>query len=224
MITLAALGVAQLERVTGLSTSSLYNAYGDKAGLHRRAVEHYNDAFMAPRLDRYAGPDATLDDLEGLFTSLLEPPLDDGYGCLLINTATELGNRPRGNLTMPASRTVLQPSSVPEVPYAQGIDVRGVERIVFVSGQIGTDDDGVWLDGVEAQTRRRVRAVLAEADLTMEDIVKLTIYLTDPADYAPFMGVAAELMAKPTAAVTGLVVPFLSAPEQKVEIEAIAVG
>ncbi len=87
----SALSVAQLERATGLSASSLYNAYGDKAGLHRRAIAHYVDAFMAPRLERFAGPDATLDDLEGLFTSLLEPPLDDGYGCLLINTATELG-------------------------------------------------------------------------------------------------------------------------------------
>jgi 2-iminobutanoate/2-iminopropanoate deaminase len=128
---------------------------------------------------------------------------------------------------MTITRTVLQPAGVPEVPYAQGIDVRDISRLVFVSGQIGTDDEGNWLDGVEAQTRQvitRVRAVLAEAGLTMEDVVKLTIYLTDPADYGPFMAVAGELMAKPTAAVTGLVVPFLSAPEQKVEIEAIAAG
>lgn len=125
------------------------------------------------------------------------------------------------------TRTVLQPPGVPEVPYAQGLEVRNARQLVFVSGQIGTDDDGNWLDGVEAQTRQvitRVAAVLAAADLTMDDVVKLTIYLTDPADYGPFMAVAGELMAKPTAAVTGLVVPFLSSPEQKVEIEAIAVG
>ena len=128
---------------------------------------------------------------------------------------------------MTTSRTVLQPPGVPEVPYAQGVDVRGVERLIFVSGQIGTDDDGNWLDGIEAQTTQviaRVRAVLDAAGLTMEDVVKLTIYLTDPADYGPFLETAGELMAKPTAAVTGLVVPFLSSPEQKVEIEAIAVG
>lgn len=89
----AALSVAQLERATGLAASSIYNAYGDKAGLHRRAIAHYVDAFIVPRLEAHAGPEATLDDLERLFTSLLEPPLDDGYGCLLINTATELGGR-----------------------------------------------------------------------------------------------------------------------------------
>ena len=125
------------------------------------------------------------------------------------------------------TRTVLQPAGVPAVPYAQGLDVRDLQRLVFVSGQIGTDDEGNWLDGIEAQTRQvinRVTAVLAAAELTMDDVVKLTIYLTDPADFGPFMGVAGELMAKPTAAVTGLVVPFLSSPEQKVEIEAIAAG
>ena len=122
---------------------------------------------------------------------------------------------------------MLQPAGAPEVPYAQGLEVRNASRLVFVSGQIGTDDDGSWLDGIEAQTRRvieRVTAVLAESGLTMADVVKLTIYLTDPADYGPFMAVAGELMAKPTSTVTGLVVPFLSAPEQKVEIEAIAAG
>ena len=89
----AAVSVSRLEAATGLSASSLYNAYGDKAGLHRRAIAHYNEAFMRPRLQRFAGPEATLDTVEQLFTSLFEPPLDDGYGCLLINTATELGGR-----------------------------------------------------------------------------------------------------------------------------------
>ncbi len=89
----AGLSVTQLERATGLAASSIYNAFGDKAGLHRRAITHYNEAYIAPRLERYAGPEATLDDLEELFTSLLDPPLDDGYGCLLINTATEFGGR-----------------------------------------------------------------------------------------------------------------------------------
>lgn len=124
-----------------------------------------------------------------------------------------------------STRTVLQPPGVPEVPYAQGVELRNAQRLVFVSGQIGTDDDGVWLEGIEAQTRQvisRVEAVLAAAELTMDDVVKLTIYLTNPTDFGPFMGVAGELMAKPSAAVTGLVVPFLSAPEQLVEIEAIA--
>jgi TetR/AcrR family transcriptional regulator, transcriptional repressor for nem operon len=92
----AGLSVTQLEGATGLAASSLYNAYGSKAGLHQRAIAHYRQSVITPRLERFAGPDATLEDLEGLYTSLLEPPLDDGFGCLLINTATELGGRPDG--------------------------------------------------------------------------------------------------------------------------------
>lgn len=125
------------------------------------------------------------------------------------------------------SRRALQPSEVPPTFYAQGLEVTGAQRLVFVSGQVGTGDDGQWLDGVQAQARQvisRVTAVLAEADLTLDDVVKLTIYLTDPADYEPFLAVAGELIPQPQFTVTGLVVPFLSAPEQKVEIEAIAVG
>ena len=38
------------------------------------------------------------------------------------------------------------------------------------------------------------------------------------------MPVASELMPQPRSAITALVVPFLSSPEQLVEIEAIAAG
>jgi len=86
--------VTGLERTTGLRASSLYNAYGDKAGLFRRALDHYLATFVAPRLAAYVGPQATLEDLEGLFLSLFEPPLDDGFGCLVTNSATELGGDP----------------------------------------------------------------------------------------------------------------------------------
>lgn len=87
-----ALSVADLEAATGLGTSSLYHAFGDKAGLFRRALDHYVTSFMTPRLDTHAGPEATLDDLEQLFLTLFAAPLDDGYGCLLINSATEFGS------------------------------------------------------------------------------------------------------------------------------------
>jgi TetR/AcrR family transcriptional repressor of nem operon len=83
------LSVRQLEATAGMRASSLYNAYGDKAGLYERAVDHYVDSFVRPRLHRHAGPDSTLEDLEGLFLSLLEHPLDDGYGCLVTNAVAE---------------------------------------------------------------------------------------------------------------------------------------
>jgi TetR/AcrR family transcriptional repressor of nem operon len=86
------ISVVQLEAATGLRTSSLYHAFGDKAGLFQRALDHYVTNFVAPRLDAYAGADATLDDLQELFLTLFRPPLDDGYGCLVVNSAAEFGS------------------------------------------------------------------------------------------------------------------------------------
>jgi TetR/AcrR family transcriptional regulator, transcriptional repressor for nem operon len=88
----AHISVADLEAATGLGTSSLYHAFGDKAGLFRRALDHYVTSFVAPRLATYAGAQATLDDLEQLFLTLFNAPLDDGYGCLVVNSAAEFGS------------------------------------------------------------------------------------------------------------------------------------
>jgi TetR/AcrR family transcriptional regulator, transcriptional repressor for nem operon len=90
----AGVSMTQLEQATGLSASSLYNTFDDKAGLHRRALEHYVRTFVLQRLVTYAGSDAGLEELEELFLTLFEPPLHDGYGCLVINTATEIGSHP----------------------------------------------------------------------------------------------------------------------------------
>ena len=88
----AHISVTELEAATGLRTSSLYNAFGDKSGLFRRALDHYVTSFVAPRLDAFAGAEATLSDLEQLFLTLFQPPLDDGYGCLVVNSAAEFGS------------------------------------------------------------------------------------------------------------------------------------
>jgi 2-iminobutanoate/2-iminopropanoate deaminase len=127
------------------------------------------------------------------------------------------------------TRTRLAPASVPEVPYSQGVEVRGAERMIFVSGQVGTDTDGQWLPGLEAQTRQvvqRIDAVLAESGLGLDAVVKLTVYLTDADHLGPVLATAAPMFPPtPTpAAATALVVSGLSAPEQLVEIEAIAVS
>jgi TetR/AcrR family transcriptional regulator, transcriptional repressor for nem operon len=84
--------VPSLEVATGLRASSLYNAFGDKAGLFRRALDHYVATFVAPRLVSHAGPDATLEDLEVLFTTIFDPPFDDGHGCLVTNSVLGLGH------------------------------------------------------------------------------------------------------------------------------------
>lgn len=87
----AGLSIKRLEEETGLSSGSLYNAYGDKAGLYRAAMAYYVDGFVAGRIGAHAGPVAGLDDLEELFLSLFREPLTDGYGCLVTNAVLEFG-------------------------------------------------------------------------------------------------------------------------------------
>ncbi|RLP24395.1 TetR/AcrR family transcriptional regulator [Mesorhizobium sp. YM1C-6-2] len=83
--------IAELEKATGLVSGSIYNAFGDKAGLFRAALHHYVHGFVKQRLDAFAGESATLEDLEGLILSTLEPPLSDGFGCLVTNSIVEFG-------------------------------------------------------------------------------------------------------------------------------------
>lgn len=88
------LSVKQLEAETGLTSGSLYNAYGSKDGIFEAALDHYIDGLVIHRIRTHAGEAAGLDDLEGLFLTLLQTPLADGFGCLVTNSAVEFGATP----------------------------------------------------------------------------------------------------------------------------------
>lgn len=72
--------------------------------------------------------------------------------------------------------------------------------LVFLSGQIGLRPGSRELvpGGIEAETRQtleNVRAVLAAAGLTREDLVKCTVFLADIAEYEPMNEVYAGFFA-----------------------------
>ncbi|MGL4311050.1 MAG: RidA family protein [Paracoccaceae bacterium] len=63
---------------------------------------------------------------------------------------------------------------------------------VYVSGQVPTDAKGevIW-GNVETQTRAvmdKLKAVLAETDCTLADVVKTTVYLADAREFVGFNG------------------------------------
>lgn len=71
-------------------------------------------------------------------------------------------------------------------PYSQGVIAGG---LLFVSGQIPLDPQTGELvsGGIEAQTERvleNLMAVLKEAKLGAENVVKTTLFLADMADFA----------------------------------------
>lgn len=120
----------------------------------------------------------------------------------------------------------VNPTAVPAAPfYSHGMEVRAAERMLFVSGQVGVTSDGSVPEGAEAQARQAVenlKAVLAEAGMAASDLVKITIYLTDPENVGPFMAGAADALSEPPPATTLLVVHQLGSPELLVEIEGVA--
>jgi 2-iminobutanoate/2-iminopropanoate deaminase len=75
-------------------------------------------------------------------------------------------------------------SPVDPVPasYAQGALLTGAERVLFVSGQVPeTDEDGVPED-FAGQCRlawRNVLSVLDKAGMTVRNLVKVTVFLSD---------------------------------------------
>jgi len=97
---------------------------------------------------------------------------------------------------------------------------------VFLSGQLGLDASGRLAEGIEAQTRhclRNVVAVLGEAGLGIEHVVKATVWLTDVGDFAAFNRVYAETFGKAPPA-RSTVVSGLALPGAMVEIEVVAWG
>ena len=51
-------------------------------------------------------------------------------------------------------KRALNPASVPASPYyAQGIEVTGASRTVFVSGQVGIDAAGATAEGIAGQAQ-----------------------------------------------------------------------
>lgn len=62
--------------------------------------------------------------------------------------------------------TALNPDGVLANPfYSQGIALTDTQRLVFISGQVSTDADGVLADGIAAQAERAINNVHAARDV-----------------------------------------------------------
>lgn len=118
----------------------------------------------------------------------------------------------------------LESNRAPEAlgPYSQAI-VTG--DLVFLSGQLGINrEKGGLEEGVEAQTRqafKNIQAVLAEADLNLNHVVKVTVLLKDIEDFAKVNAIYAEHFEQPYPARSAFAVKDLPA-SALVEIEVIA--
>ena len=110
------------------------------------------------------------------------------------------------------------------VPYSQGVDAGS---IVFVSGQLPVDPStGAFAEGgIAEQTNQsltNIQAILAEAGLTMDNVVKTTVFLKDMNDFAAMNQVYATFFTTNPPARSAVEVARLP-KDARLEIEAIAV-
>jgi len=115
--------------------------------------------------------------------------------------------------------------------FAQGVEVRGAERVLFCAGQTSVDAGGNVLHAgdMAAQLEQafdNLETVLAKAGLTLANVVRLNYYVTDMRAFfeaAPVVGKRlAALAVKPSGTLLGITGLFH--PDALVEIEATAVA
>jgi enamine deaminase RidA (YjgF/YER057c/UK114 family) len=111
--------------------------------------------------------------------------------------------------------------------YSHGIEVPSSARTLYIAGQIGMKDGKVVAGGIAGQTRQafeNLEAILAAAGMKLSNIVKTTVFLTDPANYGEFGKVRTEMLGATKPASTLVYISGLVMPELLVEVEAIAVA
>jgi 2-iminobutanoate/2-iminopropanoate deaminase len=102
----------------------------------------------------------------------------------------------------------------------------GTTSLVLVSGEVGRDASGkIVAGGFEAEVRQcfaNIAEALRRAGATFEDVVRITAYLKDLADYPTYASVRAELFGDtwPASASVGVSDLLLGA---RLEVDAMAV-
>ena len=108
-------------------------------------------------------------------------------------------------------------------PYSQALDTG---NMLFISGQIPIDPaTGTMPESVEEQAKQvltNITNILAEAGLTMANVVKTSVFLSDLNDFAAVNEVYASFFAEPYPARSCVQVAAIP-KGAKVEIETIAV-
>lgn len=123
----------------------------------------------------------------------------------------------------------LAPSTIhpPFAPYSHAVVVPPGQKLVFCSGQLGIAADATIPADCRGQTElcfANIKAILAEARLGLEHIIRINAFVTGREHLKPYMEVRNSLFADPLPASTLVMVSGFARPEFVVEIEVVAAG
>jgi TetR/AcrR family transcriptional regulator, transcriptional repressor for nem operon len=93
-----ATSMRDLADCTGMTTPSLYNAFGDKRAIYRLVLDRYIRLALESCSAIFAADDPPLRALERYFDAIVEEALADGLhkGCFVVNTALEVASHDQG--------------------------------------------------------------------------------------------------------------------------------
>jgi enamine deaminase RidA (YjgF/YER057c/UK114 family) len=109
--------------------------------------------------------------------------------------------------------------------YSDALEVRAGARWLVTAGTPGLAPDGSLPDAFAAQAElawTHVTAMLARADMTVHDLVKITQYLVRTSDIPVYGPVRERFLCGARPASMLLLVPALVRPGILIEIEAVA--
>lgn len=115
----------------------------------------------------------------------------------------------------------------PQSRYSQAALVEGEGRRLVLSGQVGIRPDGTPVAAPAEQIGQALAnlgALLAAHGMGVGNIVKMTVFLTDPALLGEWRRRREAFLQGHAPASTLLIVAGLASPDFKVEVEAEAVG
>lgn len=86
-----ATSIRDLAQVMGLTTASIYNAFGDKRAVYRKALDFYVERSFVDRVGRFETKPRR-EAIEAFFAEIIERSLGDSKrkGCMLVNSALEV--------------------------------------------------------------------------------------------------------------------------------------
>ena len=108
---------------------------------------------------------------------------------------------------------------------AHATEVPPNARILFCNGQVGARLDGTVPNDPLEQVEvifERIRVILAASNMTFQDVVKFTVYVTDKSILDDYFRIRGRIMGEHNPPATLLLVKEFPRSGVEVEIEAIA--
>ena len=123
-------------------------------------------------------------------------------------------------------KPINHPSVSVSPSYSAAVEVVSPARWLFISGQVGRDENRNIPEGIEEQADiawRNLVTILTEAGMTLDDIAETTLYLVRREDNACYDRIRAKWLGDRRPASTKVYVAGLADSRMLCEIQAVAV-